>query len=105
MNAEKKFDLFLSYSRADQRSVKRLAQMLREADISCFLDVWNLGAGIPWQEALVLALNSSCSCAVVFGPTGPGPWTKTESELALQIRQTDTTFRVIPVLLPKADKS
>jgi tetratricopeptide (TPR) repeat protein len=105
MNEEKRFDVFLSYSRADKRPVTRLAKKLKLNDIECFLDEWNLAAGDPWQEALSEALKRSRSCAVVLGPTGPGPWTQQEIQLALQIRQADKTFRLIPVLLPKAETS
>ena len=47
------YDVFLSHNSADKPAVERLAQKLRdEAELTPFLDKWNLISGEPWQEAV-----------------------------------------------------
>jgi len=98
-----RYDVFLSYNRADEAAVEALARRLREeAGLNPFLDRWHLVPGEPWQEALEAALDASQACAVCLGPAGLGTWENEEMRAALDLRTERSGFRVIPVLLPGA---
>jgi WD40 repeat protein/energy-coupling factor transporter ATP-binding protein EcfA2 len=99
-----KYDVFLSYNRADRSAVELIARRLREeVGLEPFLDRWHLVPGEPWQEALEEALAQSLTVAVFVGPSGISPWHNEELRAALDdaVRRRDE-YRVIPVLLPDA---
>jgi WD40 repeat protein len=100
-----RYDVFLSHASADKPAVEHLARKLREAGLEPFLDIWCLVGGKPWQPALEEGLNQSGCCAVFFGPVSKGgAWRNQETQLALARAAQDASFRVIPVLLPRAKK-
>ena len=102
------FDVFLSYNRADQPDVLKLATRLKERGVKVWLDVWNLVAGEPWLPAVEWALKNCSACAVVVGPHGLGGvhshemWTAIERSLTSP--EGPQLFRVIPVLLPNSTR-
>lgn len=98
------FDAFLSHRRADKPAVEELARRLKHDGIEPWLDKWNLVPGEPWQEAIEEALNRCATCVVFVGTGGLGPWHHEEMRNAIERRVTDPTFRVIPVLLPGAER-
>ena len=99
------YDVFLSHNSDDKPFVEALATSLEREGISCFLDKWHLIPGAPWQPALEQALNDSVACAVFIGPSGIGPWQNEEMRAAITKRvDSDSEFRVIPVLLPKGNR-
>jgi hypothetical protein len=86
MSERTRYDVFLSYNRANQSAVEALARRLREEHgLNPFLDEWHLVPGEPWQEALEEALDSSQSCAVFLGPAGLGTWENEEMRAALDL--------------------
>ncbi len=96
-------DVFVSYNWRDQTAVHAIAQHLRAAGLTPFLDRWYLIPGQPWQPVLERALQSCAAVAVFLGPGEMGRWQHREMQLALS-RQTRTPdLPVIPVLLPGAD--
>ncbi len=99
-------DVFLSHNSADKPAVEELARRLQRAGIALWLDKWNLVPGVPWQAALEEALAACATCAVFIGPSGTGPWQDEEMRAAINRRVTDSNgdFRVIPVLLPGAER-
>ncbi len=100
------YDVFLSHNSADKPAVQVLAERLREAGLKPFLDVWHLTPGQSWQRELAEALAASASTAVFFGPASEGAWHSEEAHLALDWSvQRPENHRVIPVLLPGADKA
>ena len=104
-----KYDVFLSHNSADKPAVEELARWLVKEGIQPWLDKWNLIPGEPWQEAIEEALDSCASCAVFVGPSGTGPWQNEEMRAAVQRRVDERhagerPFRVIPVLLPGAER-
>lgn len=101
----RQYDVFLSYSTKDKPAVEELARKLREAGLRPFLDSSDLLPGHPWPQALEAALRSSRSFAVLVGPSGLSYWTEKETSAALQRQALDSTFPVIPVLLPGAGES
>jgi hypothetical protein len=98
------FDVFLSHSSADKPAVEELARRLKEEGIQAWLDKWNLIPGAPWQPAMEKALAASETCAVFVGPSGLGPWQDEEMRVAIDRRVQDKDKRVIPVLLPGAER-
>jgi WD40 repeat protein len=105
MAKETQYDVFLSHNSQDKPAVEILARRLTdEASLRPFLDKWHLVPGEPWQEALEEALDQSRTCAVFVGPRGISPWEHEEMRAGIEQRVADRTFRVIPVLLPGAER-
>ncbi|MEJ2328222.1 MAG: toll/interleukin-1 receptor domain-containing protein [Chromatiaceae bacterium] len=101
--ASSAYDVFLSYSSADHASVEPIAAALTERGLRVFLDRWELVPGRSWPEALEQYIASCRSVAVVLGASGMGTWQQREQLLALNRQARDSSFGVIPVLLPGAD--
>jgi hypothetical protein len=101
------FNVFLSHSSADKPVVEELAYRLAKEGIQAWLDKWNLIPGDPWQPAIEKALAESETCAVFLGPSGLGPWQNEEMRAAIdqRVRVRGKRFRVIPVLLPGAERT
>jgi len=100
----KKYNAFLSHNSQDKPIVEHIAQWLEdEANLSVWLDKWNLIPGEPWQEEIEIALDDSQCCVVFLGPDGMGGWQNEEMRLALGER-VGKTLRVVPVLLPGAKR-
>ena len=100
------FDVFLSHNGLDKPAVEELARYLVRHGIHPWLDTWNLVPGEPWQEALEAALVDCATCAVFIGLSGSGPWQNEEMRSAIDRRVAESAgrFRVIPVLLPGAER-
>ena len=97
------FDIFLSYSRADQEMVERLGRALRERHLTVFVDRWYLVAGQSWPAALEEHLRDCRAFAVCIGASGVSGWQQREHYKALDRQAREPGFPVIPVLLPGAD--
>jgi WD40 repeat protein len=100
------YDVFLSHNSADKPAVEELARRLVKAGVQPWLDTWNLIPGEPWQEAIEEALARCATCAVFVGPSGTGPWQNEEMRATIdrRVRESEGRFRVIPVLLPGAER-
>ncbi|HEY0094413.1 MAG TPA: toll/interleukin-1 receptor domain-containing protein, partial [Archangium sp.] len=81
-----RYDLFLSYSRADVFLLRQVRQGLAERGLATFLDEDNLEKGEGWGPSLEEALRSTRAVAVFLGPTGLGPWQKKELWVALDLQ-------------------
>jgi hypothetical protein len=102
---KKDFDVFLSYSHLDVSYVEELAKRLEdEFGFHVWLDKWILIPGENWQQAISQGLDQAKSCAVCIGEHTPNGWFREEIERAINRQTKNETFRVIPVLLPKAQK-
>jgi hypothetical protein len=101
------FHVFLSHSSADKPAVEELARRLAKEGVQAWLDKWNLIPGDAWQPAIEKALAESETCAVFVGPSGLGPWQNEEMRAAIdwRVRESGRRFRVIPVLLPGAERA
>jgi hypothetical protein len=95
------FDVFLCHHSADKPAVKRIAQLLKEAGILPWLDVWELPPGLPWQPLLERQIGSIKSAAVFIGSTGFGPWQEQEINAFLRAF-VKRKIPVIPVMLADA---
>jgi WD40 repeat protein len=98
--------VFLSHSSADRPPIEELARRLVREGIEPWLDTWNLIPGDPWQPAIERALTDCAACTVFIGLGGFDPWQHEEMRAAIDRRVADSAgqFRVIPVLLPGADR-
>lgn len=107
MTEQSLYDVFLSHNEEDKPAVEKLARRLEdEARLHPFLDKWHLIPGEPFQEAIEEALKQSRTCAVFIGPGGTSPWQNEEMRAAIDRRvgESEGRFRVIPVLLPGAER-
>jgi TIR domain len=96
------FDVFLSYSRSDAAAAGQLVQALRARGLKVFFDRDYLTPGQQWPELLEASLRGCRSAAICLGPQGLGPWQKREQYVALDRQVQDSSFSVVPVLLPGA---
>ena len=101
------FHVFLSHSSTDKPAVEELARRLAREGIQAWLDKWHLIPGDPWQPAIEKALAESETCAVFVGLGGFGSWQNEEMRAAIdqRVRDSGRRFRVIPVLLPGAERA
>ena len=94
------YDVFVSYSRSDEAGAAELNGWLRDQGLSTFYDRSELRPGLRWISGLEDAIDRSRAVAILFGKHGIGNTQQYERELAL-VRQTrESTFPVIPVLMP-----
>jgi formylglycine-generating enzyme required for sulfatase activity len=101
-------DAFLSHNSADKPQVEAIGRHLEARGVTCWLDKWNLIPGAEWQEEIEAELRR-CACCVVFvGAEGirKESWQHEEMRRAIarRVEAKDEKFRVIPVLLPGADR-
>ncbi|KJU82646.1 type 11 methyltransferase [Candidatus Magnetobacterium bavaricum] len=73
-----------------------------EHGLKVWLDKWNIVDGDSLYDARSKGLEESKTCAVCIGEKPPGGWLEEEIAVVLSMRLKDTSFRVIPVLLPRA---
>jgi hypothetical protein len=100
----KRFDAFLSYNSRDGQAVQEVANRLKREELELYLEAWELPPGREFQPYLARALIDSKTCVVFLGPNGLGSWQKQEIQVAIDKRARDSTFHVIPVLLPGAER-
>lgn len=102
-DGKRKFNVFLSHSHDDGAVVRDIAERLESKHHLCaWLDKWILVPGQSWQQEMQKGLEEAECCAACIGVNTPTGWFRQEIECALNRQATDTTFRVIPVLLPGA---
>lgn len=108
-STEKRFDVFLSHNSQDKPAVSALADWLGKQGVKFFLDGKDLEPGDILTDALAVAIEKSRSTIICIGPHGEGPWQKEEIDTLLnrsiKLSRQNNEFRIIPVLLPKADTS
>jgi WD40 repeat protein len=100
----KRFDAFLSYNSLDLPVVRDVYERLQRGGLEPYLEREEVAPGDVFQRKLAEGLHASKSCVVFLGPNGLGPWQKEELQVAIDKRVRDEAFRVIPVLLPGADR-
>jgi cellulose biosynthesis protein BcsQ/WD40 repeat protein len=101
----KKYDAFLSYNASDRAAVVALAQQLSREKLWIYFDELGPVPGREVQGAPFEPMLEQSKAIVMFvGPNAPGPWQTQDIEVAIDRRSRDDTFRVIPVLLPGAER-
>lgn len=106
MEAEEKFDVFLSHAHVDAALVEKIGVWLEDGGkLKVWLDKWVLVPGEHWQQHMAKGLEQAQTCAVCIGTQTPRGWFQEEIERALNRQTRDAMFRVIPVILPGGDRS
>lgn len=104
-NGEEIYDVFLSHKYLDTGWVKELAKQLEDrAKLHVFLDRWILLPGKPWRHEKINSLNLAKSYVICIGEKTPKDWFQEEIRRALDRQIEDPSFRIILVLLPKAQE-
>ena len=100
------FDVFLSHARIDAELVELLGMRLEdEAQLRVWLDRWVLVPGGRWQQEMARGLDQAKTCVVCIGQHTPKGWFREEIERAINRQTKDSSFRVIPAILPNGDSS
>ena len=94
-----RYDVFLSYRRADVEIVQAIARRLAAQGITPWFDLWAVPGGAAWIESLQSAIPSIETALVFLGPGGVGPWQDLEVQSLLQ-GMVKSSHCVIPVILP-----
>ena len=80
MTRAAKFDVFLSYNRAeDGAAAERLRDALRARGLTVFFDRDHIAPGARWQPILEAALATCGSVAICIGGPGSGAGNRTRS--------------------------
>lgn len=97
------YDVFLSHSHRDAAWVENIARTLEdEQNFRVWLDKWILIPGQSFQQAMASGLDQAKCCVVCISDHTPEGWCQQEVERALNRQARDSSFRVIPILLPNA---
>lgn len=98
--------VFLCHNSLDKEFVKSLALvLLRSGALRTWLDTWEIIGGKDWEEHVQREFFKSWACLVIVGENGLGPYQRQEIEWAKARNAADSSYLLIPVLLPNADSS
>ena len=90
-------DIFLSYSRKDQKQAVRIAKALENVGFSVWMDI-SIPAGEEWREVILKALGTSKMTIVLWSHNSTNSeWVKSESTFAAD------QGKLIPVLISKIE--
>ena len=96
----KTFHAFASYNSADELDVKSIYEFLTDnIGLRIWFDKESIEPGDDWMEAMEEGIENSRAC-LVFYRDEPGVWQKEETKQAMRRRTEDSSFKIIPVLLP-----
>ena len=99
---EFRYDVVVSYNRAEGAVVERIARRLQGEGLRVFFDRWSMTAGRLWQDEILEAIQAAGACAVVIGREGLGDWAREELAVAQSRAAKDPRFRLFMVLLEGA---
>lgn len=98
-----RYDLFLSYSSSDRKEVSQIAELLADEGIKVFMDS-SISPGTDWSSSLQTGLSGARGIAFCLGhDTAKSEWVQREIGAAMQRRETDERFMILPILLPGAN--
>jgi len=92
------FDVYLCYNSINLIQVEKIALKLKDANISFFLDKWNMRAGNSWRKVLEQSIVASKIAIIFLGQEGIGPWMNLEIDILIQ-RFVKGQCKIIPVIL------
>jgi hypothetical protein len=95
------FDVFICYNPENQKSILKIATLLKERNILPWLDIWELRPGKPWQPELEKQIEKITAAAVFIGNDGIAPWQQKQIDAFLRVF-VNRDCPVIPVLLKDA---
>jgi hypothetical protein len=95
-------NVFISHSHADKEIVHRIAADLRRNGFTVWLDDDLVSPGEPWAEKLSYAVIQSDAVVVVISRnTSISQWQTSEIAMAISAKNSDSSKKVIPVLIDK----
>lgn len=97
MRTQKKYDIFISYSRKDIDEVNLFVNMLQKRipTLTCWFDITGIESGDEFEEKIIAAIdNSSYVLFILSDNSIQSQWTKDEVMYAKNIGK-----KVIPILL------
>jgi len=92
-------DVFICYNSNDLEHVRPIADRLKAAGLTVFMDIVSIQPGTENQMVLNDAIKSAKSVAVFVGGSGIGPWQSIELQEAIS-SSTRIPRPIMPVLLP-----
>ena len=102
---EKRYDVFISYSSQDQKTVEGICGYLERKGYRCFVAYRDIPRGVVWATAIIEALDASKMMVVVFSNDfNVSPQTDREIELASENRMPILTYRVTDAQMTGAKK-
>ncbi len=94
--------LFLSYNHSDRIEAEKVAGLLRERGVSCWLDASELAPGDNWEDRMFEAIRGADAFVSFVSPgRKDSRWQLVELGAAL-IPSSEGKLRLLPVLLPGA---
>jgi hypothetical protein len=95
---------FLCHNSADKVQVRKLNEVLKNAQISTWFDEEKLHPADVWQDVLEKAIASIGFCLVIVGDSGFGPWQDMERRAFIS-EFANRGCKIIPVLIGSAAKA
>ena len=94
--------VFISYSRSDETTMRRIVDFVRDRGIIAWVDNENLIPGTPiWEEEIEKAIMSAGAVVVLLSPDSKSsPWVRREISYA-----EDHAKRIFPILIAGNEKS
>lgn len=98
------YDLFISHSSKDKPFVVKLAEDLKRAGFSVWLDQWELTPGDSISEAISDAITKSRFLLIVMSPDYfNSPWTLIEYMAAMDKELDERHVKAVPILYRECD--
>jgi len=95
--------VFLSYADDDKSAARDIYRALTEAGVDVWFDEASIVPGTRWDITITNELEKAKAALLLVGSKPPGQWQLQEIKSVLAKALRDTSFKVIPVLLPGAD--
>lgn len=100
------YDIFISYSNADQRFVRDLTSALRRRGLRVLFDEGSIRVGDDFSTSITDALEHSRNFLVVISPDFmASPWTNFELGVAIGRRLSDSKAKLLPLFIGDVAKS
>ena len=96
--------VYIIHNIEDKLAAEVLAERLTSAGIDPWLAPWNLSPDAPWQAEMENSLVNCDACIFLIGPNRQRLWLHEAFPLAIARRRRDRPFRLLPVLLPNAER-
>lgn len=97
-------DTFISYSHDDVDAAEIIAKKLVDVHgLKVCFDKWTFVPGEKFTKAMSIGLDTAKTCTVVISKDFSSGWMKEEIDYALNRSAKDSSFRIIPVLIPGRD--
>lgn len=69
INHHKNYQVFLSYSRKDEKAARQILNVLNDRDVSVFFDEISIDKGTSWQQKIFDALEACQRVVAIYSPS------------------------------------